>query len=72
MIKLTQEPVVVGMYDSQAAAEAGIKALQEAGLDTRRLSTVVLVMAQGTADMIVHARAILATAGLAEPTARAA
>lgn len=35
-----QEPSVVAVYDSHTGAEAGIKALQQAGLDMKRLSIV--------------------------------
>jgi uncharacterized membrane protein len=40
MIESTQEESVVAIYDSHGEAEAGIKALHQAGLDMKRLSIV--------------------------------
>ncbi len=40
MTESTQEQTVVAIYDSHTGAEAAIKALQQAGLDMKRLSII--------------------------------
>lgn len=40
MTESTQEQSVVAIYDSHVGAEAGIKALQQAGFDMKRLSII--------------------------------
>ena len=40
MTESTQEDAVVAIYDSHQSAEDAVKALQQAGLDMKRLSIV--------------------------------
>jgi len=76
-----QQTAVVAIFDSRSAAEHALVALNQEGVDMKRLSIFdkdfhsgqrpncglgteqFFVLVHGTAEMIVHARAVLGTTG---------
>ena len=76
-----QQAAVVAIFDSRSAAEDALVALNQEGVDIKRLSIFdkdfhpeqhpkgslgtkqFFVLIHGTAEMIVHARAVLGTTG---------
>jgi hypothetical protein len=76
-----QQTAVVAIFDSRSGAEDAVVALNQEGVDMKRLSIVdkdfhteqhpneslrteqFFVLVHGTAEMIVHARAVLGTTG---------
>ena len=76
-----QQTAVVAIFDSRSTAENALVALNQEGVDMKRLSIFdkdfhpvqnpsgslgtkqFFVLVHGTAEMIVHARAVLGTTG---------
>ena len=76
-----QQTAVVAIFDSRSGAEGAINALNQEGVDMKRLSIFdknshteqhpdgslgteqFFVLLHGTAEMMVHARAVLGTTG---------
>ena len=70
MTESTQEESVVAIYASHDGAEAGIKALQQAGLDMKRLSIVVGVREGAAVGGAAGAGAFSLDARLLKKTSR--
>jgi len=80
-----QQTAVVAIFDSRSRAEDALVALNQEGVDMKRLSIVdkdfhseqhpnrplrterFFVLVHGTAEMIVHASAVLGTTGSSHP-----
>ena len=80
-----QQTTVVAIFDSRSRAEDALVALNQEGVDMKRLSIVdkdfhseqhpnrplrterFFVLVHGTAEMIVHASAVLGTTGSSHP-----
>ena len=79
MTQDTQQTAAVAIFDSRSGAEDAVVALNQEGVDMKRLSIFgkdteqhtngsfgtkqFFVLVHGTAEMIVHARAVLGTTG---------